>query len=131
MITSGEKPLPLLEVQVRNFREIKVWQKAHRFVLEIYRRTQEFPVEERFGLTIQLRRAATSIASNIAEGCGRNSEKDFARFLSIAAGSASEVEYQLLLARDLGYLPDNACKHLDAQVNEVKRMLNSFIRTLS
>jgi four helix bundle protein len=116
---------------MRDFRELKVWQKAHRFVLDLYRQTQGFPAEERFGLTVQLRRAAVSVASNIAEGCGRDGERDFARFLSIAGGSASEVEYQLLLARDLGYLPEKLHRPLDAQINEVKRMLNSFIRTLS
>lgn len=116
---------------MRDFRELKVWQKAHRCTLEIYRHTQGFPTEERFGLTAQLRKAAVSVPSNIAEGCGRNSERDFARFLSIAAGSASEAEYQLLLARDLGYLPDEIHRQLDAQINEVKRMLNAFIRTLS
>ena len=87
--------------------------------------------DERFGLTIQLRRAAVSVASTIAEGCGGDGERDFARFLSIAAGSASEVEYQLLLARDLGYLPDELHRQLDAQNNQIKRMLNSLIRKLS
>ena len=116
---------------MRDFRQLKVWQKAHRCTLEIYRRTQGFPAEERFGLTAQLRKAAVSVPSNIAEGCGRDSERDFARFLSIAAGSASEAEYQLLLARDLGYLQQKAHLQLDEQINEVKRMLNSFIQTLS
>ena len=115
---------------MRDFRQLKVWQKAHRCTLEIYRHTQSFPAEERFGLTAQLRKAAVSVPSNIAEGCGRDSERDFARFLSIAAGSASEAEYQLLLARDLGYLADKIYRQLDAQINEVKRMLNSLIRTL-
>jgi four helix bundle protein len=116
---------------MRDFRKLKVWQNAHRCALEIYRHTQGFPVDERFGLTVQLRRAAVSVASNIAEGCGRDGERDFARFLSIAAGSASEVEYQLLLARDLGYLPDELHRQLDAQNNQIKRMLNSLIRKLS
>jgi four helix bundle protein len=116
---------------MRDFRELKVWQKAHRCTLEIYRHTQGFPAEERFGLTAQLRKAAVSVPSNIAEGCGRDSERDFARFLSIAAGSASEAEHQLLLAQDLVYLPDEIHHQLDAQINEVKRMLNAFIRTLS
>jgi len=115
---------------VRDFREIKVWQKAHKFALEIYRSTQGFPAEERFGLTSQLRKSATSVPTNIAEGCGRSSEKDFARFLSIAAGSISESEYQVLLALDLGYIPTEVYHQLDAQANEIKRMLNSFIRTL-
>jgi four helix bundle protein len=116
---------------MRDFRDLKVWQKAHRFALSIYRQTQGFPPEERFGLTNQLRRAAASVASNIAEGCGRDGERELARFLSIAAGSASETEYQLLLARDLGYIPDDGYRQLDMQANEIKRMLNAFIRTLS
>ena len=73
---------------MKNFRELKVWPKAHHFVLEVYRQTQNFPAEERFVLTIQLRRASASVASNIAEGCGRNGDRDFARFLSIAIASA-------------------------------------------
>lgn len=116
---------------MRDFRELKVWHKAHQVALEIYRNTRGFPPDERFGLTVQLRRAAVSMVSNIAEGCGRDSERDFARFLSIAAGSASEAEYQLLLAKDLGYLSDDLQRQLDDQVNEVKRMLNAFLRTLS
>ena len=116
---------------MRNFKELKVWQKAHQFVLDVYRQTRDFPPEERFGLTAHLRKSATSVPSNIAEGCGREGERELARFLSIAAGSASESEYQLLLARDLGYLQRDAHRQLDEQVNEVKRMLNSFIRTLS
>jgi four helix bundle protein len=116
---------------MRNFKELKVWQKAHQFVLGVYQQTRDFPSEERFGLTAHLRKSATSVPSNIAEGCGREGERELARFLSIAAGSASESEYQLLLALDLGYLQPDAHRQLDEQVNEVKRMLNSFIRTLS
>jgi len=115
---------------MRDFRELKVWQKAHRWTLDVYRHTQTFPPQERYGLTSQLRRAAVSVPSNIAEGCGRDSERDFGRFLSIAAGSASEAEYQLLLARDLSYLKDDPHRSLHDQVNEVKRMLNSLIRKL-
>ena len=115
---------------MRDFKELKVWQKAHRFVLDLYKHTRNFPSDERFGLTAHLRRSASSIPSNIAEGCGREGEREFARFLSIAAGSASESEYQLLLARDLGYLQSDTHQKLDDQVNEVKRMLNSFIRAL-
>ncbi len=116
---------------MRDFTELKVWQKAHRFVLDVYRQSLSFPSDERFGLTAHLRKSATSVPSNIAEGCGREGERELARFLSIAAGSASESEYQLLLARDLGYLQSDDHRQLDQQVNEVKRMLNSFIRTLS
>lgn len=116
---------------MRDFKELQVWQKAHRFALDVYRHSRGFPAEERFGLTAQLRRAAVSIPSNIAEGCGREGEREFARYLSIAAGSASEAEYQILLARDLSYVTDDAHRQLDAQVNEVKKMLNSFIQKLS
>lgn len=115
---------------MRDFKELQVWQKAHRFVLDVYRHTRDFPSDERFGLTSQLRRAAASCASNIAEGCGRDGERELARYLSIAAGSASESEYLLLLARDLTYLPDESHQQLDAQVNEVKKMLNGFIKKL-
>jgi four helix bundle protein len=115
---------------VRDFKQLKVWQKAHLLVLDVYRETRSFPAEERFGLTAHLLRSATSIPSNIAEGCGRDTETELARFLSIAAGSAAETEYQLLLARDFGYLPEPGHQALDAQVNEVKRMLNSFVQRL-
>ena len=116
---------------MRDFRELKVWQKAHGFVLDVFRHTKTFPAGERFGITAHLRKSATSVPSNIAEGCGRKTEREFARFLSIAAGSTSESEYQLLLARDLGYLEDEPYLHLDQQVNEVKRMLNSLIQKLT
>ena len=116
---------------MREFKELKVWQKAHHLVLDVYRRTAQFPDNERFGLTAQIRRSSASIAANIAEGCGRDTERDFARFLSVAAGSASEAEYPLLLCRDLGYLTGKDHNELDTQVNEVKRMLNSFIQKLT
>ena len=112
-------------------RDSLIWPKTHACVLKIYRCTQNFPTEERFGLTSQLRRAATTVFSNIAEGCGREGDRERARFLSIAAGSASEVEYQLLLTHALGFLEDEPYGQLDSQVGEVKRMLNAFIRTLS
>ena len=116
---------------MRNFRELTVWQKAHELVIEVYRESSRFPIDERFGLTTQIRKAAVSIASNIAEGCGRGSDRDFSRFLSMAAGSASEVEYQLLLACNLGYLSNENHNRLNDNVNEVKRILNSFIQSLS
>lgn len=116
---------------MRDFKELKVWQKAHRFVLDLYKHTRNFPSDERFGLTAHLRKSASSIPSNIAEGCGREGEREFARFLSIAAGSASESEYQLLLAHDLGYLQSDTHQKLDDQINEVKRMLNSLLHKLT
>ena len=115
---------------MRDFRQLKVWEKAHHLTLQVYKITNFFPSDERFGLTGQLRRAAASVSTNIAEGCGRESERELARFMSIAAGSASEVEYQLLLAYDLNYLQDETYRELNQQVNEVKRMLNSFIQKL-
>jgi len=115
---------------MRDFKELKVWNKAHQLVLDVYQNTRSFPADERFGLTAHLRKSATSIPSNIAEGCGREGEKELARFLSIAAGSACETEYQLLLARGLGYLEHDLHNCIDVQVNEVKRMLNSFIQKL-
>lgn len=116
---------------MRDFKQLKVWQKAHRLVLDLYRHTRTFPAEERYALTAHLLKSATSVSSNIAEGCGRDSETELARFLSIAAGSASETEYQLLLARDLGYLTQRHHHDLDTRVNEVKRMLNAFIQRLT
>jgi four helix bundle protein len=116
---------------MRDFKQLKVWQKAHHLVLNVYRNPRDFPPEERFGLTAHLLRSAASVPSNIAEGCGREGDKELARFLTIAAGSASETEYQLLLARDLGYLNQPTYQELDTQINEVKRMLNAFIQRLS
>ena len=86
--------------------------------------TKNFPLDERYALTVQLRRAAASIPTNIAEGCGRGSDRELARFMTIAAGSASEVEYQLLLARDLNYIQDEIHRELNQEVHEVKRILN-------
>jgi len=116
---------------MRDFRKLKVWEKAHHLTLQVYRITKNFPSDERFGLTVQLRRAAASVPTNIAEGCGRDSERELARFMSIAAGSASEVEYQLLLACDLNYIHEEQYRELNQQVNEVKMMLNSFLQKLT
>ena len=115
---------------MRDFRDIKSWSKSHRLALEVYEVSRKFPNDERYGLTSQMRRAAASIPTNIAEGCGRGSEADFARFLHIAAGSASELEYQLLLARDLELLDQQTHERLNRDVTEVKRMHYFFITTL-
>lgn len=116
---------------MRDFKQLRVWDKAHRLVLNVYEHKQSFPHDELFGLTAHLLKSAISIPSNIAEGCGRETDRELARFLSIAAGSASETEYQLILARDLGYLKPQPHRDLDGQVNEVKRMLNAFIQRLA
>ncbi|MFP4345254.1 MAG: four helix bundle protein [Anaerolineales bacterium] len=115
---------------MKDFRQLHVWEKGHRLVLEIYRVTQAFPREELYGLISQMRRSAASIPTNIAEGCGRRTDPDFARFLQFAMGSASELEYQLLLARDLGFLNDERYQLLTEDVEEVKRMLTGLLKRL-
>ena len=113
---------------MQSFRELVVWQKGHELTLAVYRATKDFPSAERYGLTSQTRRAAASIGANIAEGCGRDGGPDFARFLQLAMGSASEVEYHLLLARDLDLLTDETHDKLAKNTIEVKRMLSSLIK---
>ncbi len=115
---------------MQDFRNLKVCQKAHALTLDVYRSTRKFPDDERYGLTAQLRRSCASMPANIVEGCARFSDVDFARFVNNAAGSASETDYHLLLAKDLSYLGETAYLPLLEQVSEVKRMLNSFERTL-
>jgi four helix bundle protein len=115
---------------MQDFRELKVWQKAFQFALAVYRVTKAFPSDERYGLTSQLRRSASSIPANLAEGCGRGSDSDFARFCQIAMGSACEAECQLLLAFELGYLPSDEYDRLIMDIQEVKRMLSSLINRL-
>ncbi|KEF34788.1 30S ribosomal protein S23 [Deinococcus sp. RL] len=115
---------------MRDYRQFVVWQKAHALTLRVYVLTHSFPADERFGLTAQLRRAAVSIPSNIAEGAGRASDTDFARFLDMAGGSANEVEYQMLLARDLGYVPELEYQTVTHQLSEVRRVLTGFRRRL-
>jgi four helix bundle protein len=115
---------------MQNFRDLKVWQKGHAIVLAIYATTQNFPSTERFGLTSQMRRAAASIPANIAEGCVRSTDRDFANFLHTAMGSASELEYFVLLARDLGLLDHTVHDKLTAELEEIKRMLTALIARL-
>ena len=115
---------------MKDFRQLKVWEKSHQLALSVYKATKKFPKEELYGLTSQIRRASMSIPTNIAEGCGRNTDKEFARFLQIAMGSASETEYQLILARDLEFLPTDSYEKLHSEVEEVKRMLASLLKTL-
>ena len=113
---------------MRDFHNLDVWQKSHQLTLALYRATQTFPKEEVYGLTSQMRRAATSIPVNIAEGCGRNSDAEFTRFLHSAFGSASEMEFFLIVSRDLGYLSVDVYSELDGQVVEVKKMLAALIQ---
>ena len=115
---------------MQDFRKLLVWRKAHELTLAVYRATVSFPNEERFGLTRQLRRACGSIAANLAEGSGRGGDMDFARFSQMAMGSAAEVEYHLLLARDLGMLESQEHQEMTASVTEVKKMLTSLMKKL-
>jgi len=115
---------------MKDFRQLKVWEKSHQLALAIYKVTAKFPKEELYGLTSQVRRASMSIPTNIAEGCGRNTDADFARFLQMAMGSTSETEYQLLLSLDLGFLNKEQYDKLNLDVTEVKRMLASLLKTL-
>ena len=115
---------------MRDFRELRVWERAHAFTLAVYQMTRAFPSDERFGLTSQLRRSASSIGSVIAEGCGRSTNADFARFLSMAMGSAFETENHLLLARDLGYANADQIDSLLSEIRQIKRMLTQFLKHL-
>src|SRR5262245_47689829 len=115
----------------RDFRELKIWQRAHELVRGVYSATSAFPNEERFGLTRQIRRAAVSTAANIVEGSKRRSKEDFTHFLNMAQGSNEEVQYFLLLSKDLGFLKGSALDNLTCVADEVGAMLHSFIKGMS
>ena len=112
---------------MQNYKELKVWQKAHAFVLKVYQISKDFPKEEMYSLTNQIRRSASSIPANIAEGCGKKTQLEFAHYLNISLGSANETEYFLLLAKDLNYLSEQNYFELNDNINEVKAMLISLI----
>lgn len=112
---------------MQDFKSLKVWEKAHGLTLEIYRYTKDFPKEELYSLTNQLRRAASSVPANIAEGCGKKTKADFANFLNIALGSANETEYFLILSRDLNYINPDNFNTLSKEANDVKAMLINLI----
>ncbi|MGC2112489.1 MAG: four helix bundle protein [Candidatus Korobacteraceae bacterium] len=114
---------------MQDFRKLNVWGKSHKLTLNIYRITEGFPRSEMFGLTSQIRRASSSIATNLAEGCGRT-QAEFGKFVQIAFGSACEVEYQLLLARDLGLLSCTSYEGINADLIEVKRMLTALLQRI-
>ena len=115
---------------MEDFKNLKVWHKAHRLTIAIYARTRTFPNDEMYGLTSQVRRASASIGANIAEGCGRRSDPEMKRFLQIARGSANELEYHLVLARDLHYLTQFEFKELEAKVLKIQRMLAALAQRL-
>ena len=112
---------------MQNFKDLKVWEKSHQLTLSIYKTSAKFPKEEVYSLTNQLRRASASIPANIAEGCGKNSQADLAKFLNISLGSANETEYFLILSRDLDYLTEEQFTVLSNSINEVKAMLINLI----
>ena len=116
---------------MKDFRQLKVWEKSHELALAIYHITASFAREEIYGLASQIRRAASSIPSNIAEGCGRNGDAELARFCIIARGSASELEYELLLARDLKLFTPNHYQTLSQQTVDIKRMLTVLVQKLT
>ena len=115
---------------MKDFRTLKVWDRSHSLTLEVYKATENFPKQEIYGLTSQIQRAAVSIPTNIAEGCGKDSDAELKRYFLIAMGSSSELEYLLLLAHDLGYLPNDPYKNLHEELVEIRKMLNAFIQWL-
>lgn len=115
---------------MRNFRNYKIWNQSVAFTTEIYKITRNFPTYERYGLGDQLRRASVSISSNIAEGSARDSDKEFAHFLSISLGSAFEVETQLLIAYNLKYISDQTLQLLSRQVDLIEKQINELISVI-
>jgi four helix bundle protein len=115
---------------LRNYRDLQVWQKAYQLCLEVYKATREFPKNEQYGITAQIRRSAVSIPSNIAEGYGRKTTKEYIHSLYIAYGSNCELETQILLSGDLGYIEAGTLKKLQGGVEEVERMLKALIKAL-
>ena len=111
---------------MRDFHKLGIWQRSHQLTLDVYKVSQAFPKDELFGLTSQIRRAASSVPTNIAEGCGRASNKDYSHFLQIAIGSASEVEYELLLAHDLEYINDEAFNKLTSETIAIRKMIIKY-----
>jgi four helix bundle protein len=115
---------------LKNYKELKVWQKAYALCLVIYQMTKNYPSEEKYGLSSQIRRAAVSVPSNIAEGYGRKSIKEYTQFLYVAYGSICEIDTQLLLTRDLKYIGEKFYSEIRLQLSEVERMLKALIKSL-
>jgi four helix bundle protein len=116
---------------MKDFKTLNVWQKSHNLAIAVYKLTYSFPKEEIYGITSQLRRAIISIPTNLAEGCGRGSDKDFARFIQIAFGSASESEYLVILSKDLGLINQDTWENLMNDISEVKRMLAALLKSIN
>ncbi|HEC65723.1 MAG TPA: four helix bundle protein [bacterium] len=115
---------------MKDYKKLSVWSRAHKLTLEIYKATVDFPTDEKYGVTSQLRRAAVSIPTNIAEGSSRRTDKDFARFVQIAIGSSSEVDYLILLSRELNYIDELDYKLLAREIVEIRKMLIGLSKKL-
>lgn len=115
---------------MRNYRELEVWEKSHKLTLELYRLSRSFPREEIYGLTSQLRRAAVSIGANLAEGCGRRMSAELARFVRIAMGSASELDYHLLLCRDFEFITDEQYERTSRELIRIRKMLSGLLASV-
>lgn len=113
---------------MKDFRDLKVWRSAHELTLSVYRATRAFPKDELYGLTSQIRRCSSSIGANIAEGCGKRGNSEFHRFLQIASGSASELDYHLLLAFDLAFLTEQDYQRLHGTLSQLRKMLTALIQ---
>ncbi len=112
---------------MRDFRELKIWEISHQLTLKVYRITKQFPKEETYALTSQIRRSSSSIPTNIAEGCGRGTNKEFAQFLQIAIGSAYELDYQILLAKDLEYIDKNTYSELNDEIIRLQKQIAALL----
>jgi four helix bundle protein len=115
---------------MRNYRDLQVWTKAHTLTLDLYQLSRQFPREELYGMVTQLRRAACSIGANLAEGCGRRTQAELARFTRIAMGSASELDYHLLLSRDLGFVKNDDYQRVSTLLEEIRKMLTSLLNSI-
>ena len=115
---------------MRDFRNYEIWKKGHQLTLEVYKHTAVFPAEEKFGITSQFRRAASSIPINISEGCGRETDKEFNLFLNYSLGSVSETEYLLILSRDLNFIDEVAFQQLNNSLSILKRQIHTLKQKL-
>ena len=115
---------------MRDFQQLEFWQRSHKLTLQVYHLTRSFPKEEIYGLISQMRRSASSVSTNIAEGCGRNSSAELKRFLVIAAGSTSELQYQFILSKDLGYITQSIFKELFDEISQIRKMIYSYCERL-
>lgn len=115
---------------MKDFRDLRVWEESHKLTLEIYKITADFPKCELYGLTSQIRRCSASIGANIAEGCGKRGNNEFQRYLQIASGSASELDYHLLLSRDLGFLQETQYRNLEESLTKLRKMMTSLLQKI-